>query len=318
MSASSAKAIVSRFLRASVYALPAVSVLGAGQAAQAATSSFGANFDRWMYPFGATPGTETAGSSFGAIGSDGFDDRDAQFLVGFGTAGSIAPGQGAATYNVASARVTVTIVTGNTFAYDATEDPFASYAPGATDGDAGRPIELHGVGYRGGFTEPTFTETTGFGLTGPPAEAVRRAFAADFNGPAAVDVSNNVTGPDLNDDAANDAFDANPWAVGTTSAVSPGAAVPANAVFAFDLDLSDPDVLAYVQRGLDAGGLRFALSSLHDASLGGAPSYPRFYTRENDPARAPTLEVTLVPEPGLGGTLLLPAVAMCARRRRAR
>ena len=318
MSASLAKAIVFRFLRASAFTLPAVSVLSIGQPAHGATSNFAANFDRWMYPFGATPGTETAGSSFGAIGSDGFDDRDAQFLVGFGTTGSITPGLGASAYNVASARLTVTVVTANTFAYDPTEDAVASYAPGGTDDDTGRPIELHGVGYRGGFTEPTFTETTGFGLMGPPAEAVRRAFAADFNGATAVDVSNNVTGPDLDDNSANDAFDANPWAVGTTGAVAPGATVPANTVFTFDLDLSDPDVLAYVQRGLDAGGIRFAVSSLHDASLGGAPSYPRFYTRENDPTRAATLEVTLVPEPGLGAVLLLPALAMCVRRRRVR
>ena len=270
-----------------------------------------------MYPFGATPGTEAAGSSFGAIGDDGFDDRDAQFLVGFTTSSSVTPGLGAANYNVSSARVTVKIVTGDIFAYDLTEDAFGSYAPGGTDPDTGRPIELHGVGYRGGFTAATFTETTGFGLMGPPAEAVRRAFAADYNGATAVDVSNNVTGPDLDDNAANDAFDANPWAIGQTSSVSPGAPVPVDSVFTFDLDLSDPDVLAYVQRGLNGGDVRFALSSLHAASLGGQPSYPRYYTRENSPANAATLSVTLVPEPATGAVLIGTAgVAMLIRRRR--
>src|SRR3954468_23740070 len=79
--------------------------------ARAATVNVSATFDRWMYPFAATPGTEPAGSSFGAVGDDGFDDRDAQFLVGFTTSSAVAPGQGAANYNVASARLTVKIIT---------------------------------------------------------------------------------------------------------------------------------------------------------------------------------------------------------------
>jgi hypothetical protein len=291
----------------------------APHATAAETSNFPATLDRWMYPFAATPGTESAGSSFGAIGEDGFDDRDAQFLAGFTTSSSVAPGQGAANYHVASARLTVKIITGDAFAYDPTEDAVATYAPGgAADADAGRPVELYGVGYRGGFTAATFGETTPFSAAGGPAEGVRRAFAADYNGTTAVDVSNNVTGPDLDDDAANDAFDPNPWAVGTTPGVTPGANVPANALFTFDLDLSDPDVLAYVQRGLDAGDLRFALSSLHAATLGGpAPTYPRYYTRENTgPAAVPAgLEITLVPEPANAGALIGVAMALLAGRR---
>ena len=309
-------AAASRLSRAFRFALPCVSLLTVATAAQGQTSNFSANFDRWMYPFGATPGTEPAASSFAAIGSDGFDDRDAQFLVGFGTGASVTPGLGAGNYDVASARVAVTIVTPDTFAYDPSEDSVTSYAPGGTDADTGRPIELHGVGYRGGFTESTFGESTAFGLMGPPAEAVRRAFAADVNGATATDVSNNVTGPDLDDSAANDAFDANPWATGTAAALAPGATVPANTVFTFDLDLADPDVLAYVQRGLDAGSIRFAISSLHPASFGGAPSYPRYYTRENDPARAATLEVTLVPEPATTGVACAAAVGLLMPRRR--
>ena len=315
----------SKFGLTSAAALSAAAACGvatvAPPAANAQTvTTHPATFDRWMYPFGATPGTEIAGSSFGAVATDGFDDRDAQFLVGFGTSSTVTPGLGAASYNVTSARVSVRIVTGNTFLYDPTEDAVASYAEGGTDADAGRPIELHGVGYRGGFNEASFSETTGFGLAGGPAEAVRRAFAADYNGTTAVDVSNNVTGPDL-DDVANDSFDANAWAVGHTSAAAAGGSVPADATFTFDLDLTDSDVLAYVQRGLDAGGVRFALSSLHAASFGGAPAYPRFYTREHPsgPAFAPSLEVTLLPEPATGGVLLAGAIAaatLTGRRRR--
>src|ERR1043165_1040728 len=48
--------------------------------------------DRWMYPFNSQPGREQSIPTLGAIRIDGFDDRDAQFLVGFDTAQQIPPG----------------------------------------------------------------------------------------------------------------------------------------------------------------------------------------------------------------------------------
>jgi hypothetical protein len=75
-------------------------------------------------------------------------------------------------------------------------------------------------------------------------------------------------------------------------------------------------VLAYVQRSLDGGSLRLAISSLHLASQGGSPSMPRFYTREFSAANAATLEVTLVPEPTASAILCAAAGALGLRRRR--
>jgi hypothetical protein len=287
---------------AALAAVPAT----AGAATIAAPS-----LDRWMYPFSATPGSRTTASTFGAIGEDGFDDRDAQFLVGFDTT-SVAPaGLGAGNYAVGSVTVTAAVATGGVFAYDGTVDPRASYGAGGTDADAGRPVELFGVGYRNGFTRQTFAENSPFSPAGP-GEAVRNAFAADYAAGSAVDVSNNVSGT-----ATSAAFEATPWAVGRT-ALAAGEIVPANTTFTFELDMTDPDVLAYVQDGLNAGDLRFALTSLHEASLGGSPSFPNFYTRENLLASAApaSLTVTLVPEPSAVAAAAGLAGAALLRRRR--
>src|SRR5690349_14107055 len=89
--------------------LALLAVASSAPPASAVTVNVSTTFDRWMYPFGATPGTESAGSSFGAVGDDGFDDRDSQFLVGFNTSGVVTPGAGPTSYNVASARLTVKV-----------------------------------------------------------------------------------------------------------------------------------------------------------------------------------------------------------------
>jgi hypothetical protein len=288
----------------------AAAALAAVPGAAGATTIGSPSLDRWMYPFNATPGSRPTAPTFGAVGEDGFDDRDAQFLIGFDTA-SVAPaGLGVGNYAVGSVTVTATVVTGGAFAYDGTADPLASYGAGGTDADAGRPIELFGVGYRNGFTRQTFAENSPFSPAGP-GEAVRNAFAADYVAGLPVDVSNNVSGT-----GATAPFEATPWAVGHTS-LAAGDLVPANTTFSFELDLNDPDVLAYVRDGLNAGDLRFTLTSLHAAALGGSASFPNFYTRENAlPSAVPaSLTVALVPEPS-ALALVTGAAALLLRRRR--
>ena len=43
------------------------------------------SLDRWNYPFNGSPGTRLSASTFGAVDLEGFDDHDAQFIVGFDT-----------------------------------------------------------------------------------------------------------------------------------------------------------------------------------------------------------------------------------------
>lgn len=261
--------------------------------------------DRWMYPFGGGAGGENVAPTFGSVGAGAmFDERDAQLLVEFDTASQIAPGAGAGNYQIASARLEVTLV-GGTFEYDPTYDPASTYGAG-TDGDTGRPVELYGVGYRNGFTTASFLESSPFAPPGPPSARVRNAYATDFAGGAARDVSNNVT----------DAFDPTPFAVGATG-LTPGDAVPAGTTFVFDLALA-ADVLAYLQGRLDSGAVDLVLTSLHTASQGAPATYPRWATRENTGFASPklVLDVIVVPEPGAGLLVAGGLAGLAALRRR--
>jgi hypothetical protein len=109
-----------------------------------------------------------------------------------------------------------------------------------------------------------------------------------------VDVSNNVG--QANPEWTQPPFEVRPWAVGTTTNVPPGELVPEDAVFTFDLDLKDPQIVGYLQSALHEGRLRLILASLSPANQvtpggtggGGAGAYPQWATRENllfDPPR---------------------------------
>ncbi|MCC6641713.1 MAG: PEP-CTERM sorting domain-containing protein [Deltaproteobacteria bacterium] len=258
--------------------------LGAGSASAATLVSVE---DRWFYAFAGGGGSSNRAPTFGANAQPDFDNRDGQFLVEFDTSGAFAVGQGASSYVVHSARVEVTVIDG-TFVYDGTYDGHASYF-GGTDLDAGRPVELYGVGYRNGNgTTGTNLETVSFAPPGPPATGVRNAYATDFLAGTDRDVSNNVAM----------GFDPTPFAVGTT-ALAPGDPVPGGTVYGFDFVLG-ADAIAYLQSRLDLGRVDLAITSLHDSSFGGAATYPAWATRENTAFSKPTLflDVTVVPEPG--------------------
>jgi len=287
-----------------------VAVAGLLLAGQVSAASFTSpSEDRWMYPFSGSPGLENAASIFGAVGSDGFDDRDGQLVVEFDTASQIAAGQGAANYQITSARLTLYLKPEGqqgTWQYDSTYDGVDTYTGAATDGDAGRPLELFGAGYRNGFDTVSFLETSPFGSG--PTEGTRNAFANDNAGGVTRDVSNNVAGN----------FEVSPFAIGTIAGLAEGANAPGGAEVIFDLDLT-PDVLAYLQNRLDLGAVDLVLATLHASSFGGAATYPRIETKEGTAGFAPRLEldVTIVPEPGTALLLVagLSGLAVAGRRR---
>lgn len=242
------------------------------------------SLDRWMYPFGTTPGVEAEARIFAALGLAGFDDRDGQFLIGFNTSGQVQPGLGAGNYFVWKARLRLRISQGDRFLYDPTFDSYttslAAGNPALTpDADPGKPIEVSGVGYRNGFTATTFCETCPFGGVPlvPPAEGARNAFAAIFDAQGTpTDASRNVRLE----------FEAPPLAIGHTIAVSPGALVPQNAEFVFDIDLCSNGAREYLRRSLHEGVVNLVATTLLPVSGPGATDFPWLYTRENPIAQA--------------------------------
>jgi hypothetical protein len=300
------------------------------------------NFDRWMYPFNGTPGTRNLAPTFGAPAeAPDFDNRDGQLIVAVNTAAAGIPvNQGAANYLPTRVRVAATHFDG-VFAYDPSYDSWRSYLDASdplyvADSDAGRPIELYGVGFRNGYVgplvigaivspgPPNFEESEryceGCGALG---QAKRNIFpldpgVADPQG----DVSNNVVrlAP-----LTGSGFDPSPWAIGrATSGLAPGAPVPqgsyavsAGETFEFLLDLSDPDVLAYVRNGLNQGVLAFAITSMHATAQQAGGTNPNFYTRDNtDPvAKPPTVEIdATLPEPGAAAGLAAGCALLAALR----
>lgn len=212
--------------------------------------------DRWMYPSNGTPGTRAQASTFSALpSSGGVEDRWGFFLIQFDTSSTIPAGLSPESYRIRSITLTATIGQDETFDYDPTPDPLTSYGTPSSiastpDADIGRPVELHGAGFRNGFDAGTFLETSPYGAPG------RNAYPLGFSGDGTpLDVSWNVT----------DGFESTPWATGTTSDVEPGDLVPIDTVFDFQIDTSLPGVTPYLQQALSEGALWLTISSLHPA-----------------------------------------------------
>jgi hypothetical protein len=296
-------------LALSVASLPCAAALG-----QTITSDLPVDFDRWMYPFGDADGLRSTLPTYTTLGSGavGFDDRDAEVLLSFATAPSIPTGP-AAQYQIQSAVVVAYISMSDTapsFAYDPTYDPAASYVPGGStpDPDAGRPIELFGVGYRAGWTTATFLENSPFATLPPnpsPARGNRNVYPIDFGGPGGAprDVSNNITLPDLTPAP----FDVTPMAIGQATGVADfgfttfdpppavGPRVPNRTRFEFTLNVSDPAVQQYLREALSGGRLNLMLSSLAPSvAFGGPVTYPIFFSQENPLGRGASLSITVV------------------------
>lgn len=270
---------------------PLIPLLAATGMAQTVTGTVPApSLDRWNYPFASQPGIEVGIPTFAALRQTGFDDRDAQFLLGFDTGSLVPAGLGTARYVVESATVTIFVSSDLRFAYDPSFDSVTtSYDPAEpgyqVDADVGKPVELFPVGYRNGFTDATYGERSPYSPFPPfpPREGVRHAFAAAFDasGLPTVDISRHV----------RQRFEAMPLGVGTNAQLTAGGSVPAGSALTFAIDLSMPHAADYIARGLSAGHVRFMISSLHAASGGpgggtGDVIYPTFFAKEN-PLAAP-------------------------------
>lgn len=282
-------------------------------AVRAATVSFAApSLDRWNYPF-AGNGAEEEARIFSALGTDGFDERDATFLLAFNTvaggSAAIPTGLGAAGYTIQSVKVTATVSSlVGAPTYDGTHDTYTTYLPTdaagyVADGDVGRPIELFGAGFAAGYSEfgfdpangvpPAFEESNAFGF-GPPNGRYVHPIAFDAGG-VAKRVSNNIDY--LNGGAA--AFEATPFAAGTSS-LAEGSAFVVGTELTFDVNVADPAIQGYLQAGLDKGQLGFVISTLATSD-----AFPRLFTKEFAGGSPVTLEIeyTAVPEPGSVGLL---------------
>jgi hypothetical protein len=230
--------------------------------------------DRWMYPSNSTPGTRAQASTFSALPSvSGLDDRWGFFLIAFDTTHAMPRGLPPHFYRIRSASVSVTVGQDDFFRYDPSEDSWQTYAtpavPASTnDADLGRPIALHGAGFRNGFTSMTFTEISAYGGNGTPG--TRNAYPLGFtaNG-VARDVSSNVT----------QQFDSTPWACGIAD-LTPGDLVPEETVLHFLINLASPGVENYLQQSVSEGRIWFSISSLHPAVQQGG-EFVSLYTKDD-------------------------------------
>lgn len=280
---------------------------------RAATATFASPaLDQWVYSNFSDPGGRDNAPTFSAGPGQGVDDRFGMMLTAFQTSTSIPSGQGAVNYEITSVKLTLTVLTGDTFLYDGTYDSLATYVPGGSDTDPGRPIEVFGVGLQPPYTGfGTSAGPTLYGesspISGPSGRytypLARRTDGQLFN------AANNVTG----------LVEAFPFAVGQAD-LDPGDSVPADEEFVFTIDIASPSVLAYIRNGLNTGFLGFMASSLHVAEgQSGALTYPRLYTKEGAvfaPEFAPKLEVqyVIVPEPRISGLLIVGAAIFAAGR----
>ena len=233
-----------------------------------------------MYPSNSTPGTRPTASTFSFLPFTGVDDRFGQFVIKFDTvAMGIPAGLGPENYEVHRLVFTAVYASADSLQYDPTEDPLASLgsAPSIADPDAGRPLELHGTGFRGGFTAATFQETSPFGS--------RNAFASSFDeAGVARDVTNSVTL----------GYESQPWSIGQITVpmdlnantrvyqpLAPGQVIPVYARVTFEINLAVPGVSNYVRQGLHQGFLWFTLSSFHPVTGPGSSGFPAYFTRDH-------------------------------------
>lgn len=252
-----------------------------------ATNDANPAIERWLY-VNATSYEPPYAPVFAYFGSEEDDTRLGQYLVGWDTAALVPTNRGPARYLIRQCRLTLTINRGNWFAYDPTQDDYRTYfetnhARYLADADFGRPVELFGSGFRNGYTAATYEQTSPFGSG---AIAQRNAYAVSWstNG-TLVDVSNSVGKTNI----AFPRFETWPFAIGQTTNASPGQLVPSGAKMTFEVDLADPFIMTYLQRGLNEGRLRFNVATLHAASgQFGNPLYPDFATHFNQALIDPT------------------------------
>jgi hypothetical protein len=272
-----------------------------------------AGIARWMYPFNASSANRATAPLFSAFSSiPDFDTRDGQYLLGWDTSNSIPVGQGARNYLLSRLRVTLTISANMQYVYDGTLHDYRTYlltnAPNYLPAtNLNNPVELYGVGFRGGFINSSsvyvsysatnFPQAGPFFATSNGGDYTNRvAYDAGYNtNGVLVDVSDNV-----GDNGTNEIpqpFEVAPFAVGYSTNVAPGQLMPEGSQITFDINLNDPLIYNYIQQGLNEGNLSFMASSLVNADssyFDGQPNWPEFYTIFSvlaDPDQYPQLQI---------------------------
>lgn len=286
--------VVGRGLGRAAVAVAAVGAAGVASGSDVTVQFSQPTGDRWMYPFGQGPGAELRAPSFSTIGQTMFDDRDSEFLVMYDTDGAVQLASGAPpeSYRVRSVRLRVFTSSDLTFEYDPTPDSVRNFLPQSNpnfvaDVDAGRTVDLFGVGFRNQFVNVEFQENSPFPF-GSTTKGTRNAYPAVFDEAGVpTDVSNDVV----------QQIDYTPFAIGTIAGVTPGHKVPALSEMVFDVSVCDPAVRAYVRRGLSVGRLYFLVSTLQPGTGGpgggSGVTYPDFVTKEAFPGFSAKLEVTV-------------------------
>ncbi|MCH2134121.1 MAG: hypothetical protein MK116_10265 [Phycisphaerales bacterium] len=251
------------------------------------------DFDRWMYPYNATPGDRIVGPTFTGYLSGDIEDRYGQTMLGWVTI-DIPPDLPPSSYRVVSMSVDVTIANADVY-LDNTADDRASHEPGGIDEDPGRPFHLSGAGFRNDYDANSFGEDGphpfGAGLGGRNAYAL--GFDEDGN---PIDISNNLT----------EQFDPKLFAIGDSDDAEPGEFLPELSTVNFVVDVDDPDIACYLAQGLSFGTLDVMLSSFHSGSQDGSGSYPNWMLKEHSlvdigvaSAATLTLEVEVIEPSGV-------------------
>jgi hypothetical protein len=178
--------------------------------------------------------------------------------------------------------------------YDATVDPYECMldTPLIEDEDAGQPVELFGVDYRGGYDQESWPDNGPFSPSGG-SWGSRYIFNAGYRDGVLSDVSNQI----------REGWTPTPFAVSVPEGVTPGDVIPLDTVHTFTIDVDDEDIQGYLLDGLERGEIELGLSTMYrvESQTG---TFASFYMKENalvefgivSPA---TLQLTL--EEDLGG-----------------
>jgi|GEM_PF-390556 len=289
-----------------------VSIRGGGAAIPSEQETWSSpTFDRWMYPFNAsTPlGSRALASTFGAIGTPDFDERDAQAYFAFVLTNEIPSGLGVSAYEVTSARFYAT-VDDPSFVYDATQDDWQTYLPTnaalyVEDDTPGRPLELFGAGYRNGFDAWSFGEDASFAFGPGTGKGVRNVYPLGYRDGVALDVSNNIDS--LN--SGTNGFDPVVFAIGQAP-VAPGDPLPSPTTFTFEVNVDHEHIQTYLRESLNKGILPLMLTSLHPASFGGPTQYPVLDQKETLVGTPASLEIEYRIRPALSPQLSSETLAL--------
>ena len=285
-----------------MYSYPAASSNGAGSVRDRAPT------------FGAYSGLDEKNSPVFFAGT-GFDpSRRGSFLAITNTSEDVPAGLDPARYLVTSLRVETTLLGSLIYQplnyvlpYDNTVDDSLVLTT-VGDDDAGRPMEMYGLGFQGDYSTASFESAASdpklfqlgdvrwktYGAGDPefdPAEpnaiSPYQYFAVDADGR---DAENAVYGgySATEHGGVTAQFTPSPFAIGNLydapdTEASPGTLLENGDVFVFEPNLDDVGIVDYLQLNLAQGYLGFSFSSLHEpAGHEGTVPYPDFYLDDLD------------------------------------